>query len=195
MTRQTTEPLEHLNLSMTNEPLSQLVNQWKRGVINPNPPYQRGLVWTLEMQIMLIFSVLSGVPIPAFVTNRRGNKMSRTRYVIDGQQRLNAFRNFMDSKIMVPASWFRPQDVLQPMDLHVMPELAKLYEDTGVYVFFNGLSQYAQTIIENAAVPVAEGHFATEQEEAEIYALVNGGGTPQTMEDMERAARVARGES
>lgn len=195
MTRHTDKPIESLGLSMTNEPFSQLVNQWKRGSLDPNPPYQRGPVWTLDQKIALIESALSGTPIPAIITNRRGTSMARTRYVIDGLQRITAFRDFLDDEFMVPASWFRSQDVLRPFDLGALdPGIRKLYEDDGVYVFHSGLSAYAQTIIDNIGVSVAEGRFRTVEEEAAVYGRVNGYGTPQSPEDLERAARIARGQ-
>lgn len=194
MTRHTPKPIESLGLAMTNEPFSQLVSQWKRGTIDPNPPYQRGQVWDLSQQIALVESALTGTPIPAIVTNRRGSGMARTRYVIDGLQRLTAFRAFLDDEFMVPASWFHPRDVLRPFDLGALdPGIRKLYEDDGVYVFHDGLSEYAQIIIDNITVPVAEGRFRTVEEEAAVYGRVNGYGTPQSLEDLERAARIAKG--
>lgn len=40
----------------------------------------------------------------------------------------------------------------------------------------------------------ARARVATVQEEAAVYLLVNGGGTPQTDADMSNAARIANGE-
>jgi hypothetical protein len=193
MTRHTSQPIENLGLAMTNEPFSQLVSQWKRGSLDPNPPYQRGPVWTRGQQIALIESVLSGTPLPAIITNRRGHSMARTRYVIDGLQRLTAFRAFLDDHLLVPASWFGMKHVSNPVDLSGDPQLAREYEDEGLYVAHGNLSEYMQTVIDNLSISVAGGHFRTMEEEAAVYLRVNGYGTPQTKEDLERALRVAEG--
>ena len=67
-------------------------------------------------------------------------------------------------------------------------------EDTGdgPYVTFTGLTQVGQRLMENRAMlPAATASVASVEEEAEIYLRVNGGGIPQSDEDMARAARVA----
>ncbi len=192
MTRHTTAPVQSLRLRTTNEPLSQLVSQWRRGSMDPNPPYQRRPVWTLGQQIALIRSLLDGTPIPAIITNRRTDTMAGTRYVIDGKQRITAMRAFMDDAFMVPATWFAPKDVLASKEL--TGAAAYMYGDSGLYVSHSYLSDYVQAILEEAPVPVAEGRFRTVQEEAAVYLRVNGGGVDQTPEDMARAARVAEGE-
>ncbi|MEW9530702.1 DUF262 domain-containing protein [Microbispora sp. NPDC049125] len=192
MTRHTAHPVQSLRLSPTNEPWTQLISMWHKGALDPNPPYQRDLVWTLDQKISLIYSILDGTPIPAIITNRRGRSVADTRYVIDGKQRLNAVREFLEDKFLVPASWFKPEDVVSGELL--TPLGAKEYGDTGLYVAYSGLSDSAQFSLEMAAVPVAEGRFATVKEEAEVYRRVNGLGTPQTADDMARAERVARGE-
>lgn len=193
MTRHTPKPIESLNLAMTNEPFSQLVSQWLRGSLDPNPPYQRGPVWTRAQQIALIESLIGGTPVPAIITNRRASSMARTRYVIDGLQRLTAFREFLQNKFLVPVSWFGEKHASHPVDLSANPALAREYEDDGLYVAHGNLSEYMQAIIDNIAVPVAEGRFRTVEEEAAVYCRVNGFGTPQTKEDLERALRIAAG--
>jgi hypothetical protein len=193
MTRHTLEPIRNLSLSMTNEPLSQLVHQWQRGSLDPNPPYQRGQVWTLSQQVALVGSLMTGTPIPAIITNRRGSGMAKTRYVIDGLQRITAFRKFLEGELLVPASWFPAEEVLAPVELSANPDLKTLYEDDGLYVSFDCLAEVAQIVLENYTVPVATGRFRTVREEAAVYLRVNGYGTPQADEDMERALRVAGG--
>jgi hypothetical protein len=195
VTRHTAKPITSLGLSMTSEPASQLVRQWQRGTINPNPPYQRGPVWTLPQKIALIESLITGTPVPAIITNRRGDSMANTRYVIDGKQRLTAFREFMEDAFMVPASWFPAAQVLEAVDFDTNPDSRDLYQDDGWYVSFSGLAQPAQYRVEDVNVPVAEGRLRTVEEEAALYLRVNGYGTPQTPEDMERALRIAEGAS
>lgn len=60
------------------------------------PEYQRNLVWSLEQKQDLVMSVLLGNPICDFlfkeIVDRKNDKF--TYYIIDGQQRLNALREF-----------------------------------------------------------------------------------------------------
>ena len=60
------------------------------------PEYQRELVWTTEQKQDLIQSVLVGNPIGDFLFKEETNKKRDTFFytIIDGQQRLNALREF-----------------------------------------------------------------------------------------------------
>jgi hypothetical protein len=88
------------------------------------------------------------------------------------------------SQFAFPVSWV-------PMDF------VETTEDTddGPYVRYNGLTRKGQRFMENyCSFLVAETKdCATVEEEAAFYLLVNGGGTPQTDENMANAARVAGG--
>jgi hypothetical protein len=60
-------------------------------------------------------------------------------------------------------------------------------------VRYSHLTKAARLKFANRAhLSVAMAKVATIAEEAEIYLLVNGGGTPQTETDMDNAARIAR---
>jgi hypothetical protein len=195
MTRQTTKPLDTLRLSPTNEPLLQLVDQWRRGSLDPNPPYQRDDVWTLDQRIALINSILTGTPLPAIITNRRQG-MGSVRYVIDGKQRITTARMWFDGEFAAPASWFHPEDINETITLAPGGLLAEEYGDTGEYVYFPGLTPSGQGGFEVlASIPVSEGRLRTERAEAAVYLRVNGFGTPQTPADMANAVRVEQGEA
>lgn len=179
MTRHTSAPHTYLQLGSTHEPLSQLVDQWRRGMLDPSPPYQRADVWTLEQRIRWVESAISGTP----------------RVVIDGKQRLTATRLWLDSELAVPATWFADDEVDQTLDLDADPQLADRYGDTGHYVIFAGLTPTGRRVFDaRAGIDVAEGHFATVREEAALYLRINGSGTPQTAEDMARAAIMSTGQ-
>lgn len=70
------------------------------------PDYQRGLVWTKKQKQNLIMSILMGNPIGDFVFGRKSLKDSKGIIsdlkiewtVIDGQQRLNAIKEFVGNK-------------------------------------------------------------------------------------------------
>ena len=65
------------------------------------PDYQRDLVWTTEQKQDLIQSVLLGNPIGDFLFKEETNKKRDTFFytIIDGQQRLNALREFATSEL------------------------------------------------------------------------------------------------
>ncbi len=193
MTRQTASPIEHRSLSATNRFVEFFVRCVERRQMDVNPPYQRGDVWDTDQRIALIRSWLMGIPIAAVIINDRTSPAwSRANpgyfdgeapyyAVIDGKQRILCALAWFHSEFAVPASWF-PADQVDTV------------EDTadGPYVRYSGLTRVGQRWCENRMVlPCAEGRLATVQAEAEVYLLVNGGGTPQQEADMDRAAYVA----
>ena len=192
MTRQSDKPSPKLHLDPTQESFRQLVEQHQRGALawdGSHVPYQRGRVWTLDQKIALVQSVLLGIPIPAIIANHRGYGGGPVRVVIDGQQRLTTMHEWFAGEFMVPASWFRPQDVLKPVDVSGFEE----YADTGSYVAFYGLEEDVRWRFWLATVSVATGHLKSIKAEAMVYLRVNGYGTQQTDDDMARARRVAEG--
>jgi hypothetical protein len=188
MTYQTSEPVRALRMNVSARCWGDLVHQVQRGDTTYDLPYQRGAVWTVEQRMLLIYSILSGTPIPALILNDRpesmwfdadGNALP-TYAVIDGQQRLTTVRMFIEDMLLVPASWF-PADQVETIE----------DTDDGPYVRYSGLSRRTQRFFENTPAPVAEAKLGSVAEEAAVYLRVNGSGTPQSDEDMSRAARVA----
>lgn len=185
---QTSEPVQDLRITATALSWGELVRQVQDGDVTYDLPYQRGSVWNYQQRIMLVHSILSGTPIPAIIVNARPRDMwydaAGERLpvvaVIDGQQRLTAIRLFVEDDLPVPASWFPAEDV----------ETVEQTED-GPYVRFSGLTLAMQRSFKRMAVPVAEARLASIADEAAVYLRVNGSGTPQSDEDMARAARVA----
>jgi hypothetical protein len=180
MTRQTRQPIGRALLNTFNRRAVDLVDQMHRGQIDLNPPYQRGPVWTEDQQVALVRSLLAGLPIPTLIFNQRPTGPVLTA-VIDGKQRLIATLAWFDGELAVPASWFAPDMVASTVET-----------DDGPYVTFDGLTEHGQASASRAMLPVGEATFLTVREEAEVYLLVNGAGTPQTDEDLANAAQVAR---
>lgn len=196
MSRQTSSPLVHNSLNAANNRARQWTRAVEDGLVDFNPAYQRGSVWTLDQRIALIRSWLTGLPIPALIINDRGTydwqRANGTNpldtgislyAVIDGQQRLRTAMAWFAGEFAIPASW-------------VDSDFIDTIEDTddGPYVRHTGLTEIGKRLIENRiTVPVAEAKVATVEEEAAIYLLVNGGGTPQTDADMANASRIASG--
>lgn len=193
MTRQTSAPLAHVSMNVTNRPAEGLYHQIKRGRIVIDPPYQRGTVWDLDQRVALMRSWLMGVPIPAILLNNRmgagwvkrnpDDGYTVAYACIDGRQRLETVIAWFDGDLAIPASWV-PADMIDAA------------QDTadGPYVTNNGLTERGQRIVDSRMhLACAEAQVSTVQAEAEVYGLVNGGGTPQTDADMANAQRVTEG--
>ena len=129
------------------------------------PEYQRELVWTLEQKQNLIKSLLYGNPIgdllfkKEFETDEQGRKNTlRIDWsIIDGQQRVNAIREFFLNKFTIDDKYFK--------DLKYWD--ARKFLDTGIKVIS------IQDI--------------TLEEEINIYLNRNCGGTMHTQEDLDKA--------
>jgi hypothetical protein len=194
MTRQTHDVLSRLPLSTSNRQARWLVKQVEDGDLDINPPYQRGDVWTEDQRVALMRSLLSGVPVPTLIINDRhgrhwtdtdtydrnvGNGPSYA--VVDGKQRLLCLKAWYDGELAIPASW-------------IESEMVEVTEETpdGPYVRVTGLTDLGRRATgERILLPVGEASAVSLREEAEIYLLVNGGGTPQSDADMDNARRVA----
>jgi hypothetical protein len=195
MTRQTTQPLKRLPINAGNYQLSTLVDLMNRGRIDLSPPYQRGDTWTTDQRVALIYSWLTGAPVPSVTISDRSNGSWRDTdtynientavgiwAVIDGKQRLTTAALWADSQFPVPASWFPADNIIETVDT-----------EDGPYVYYSGLTQIGRArSTDRVVIPIGLGEFTNVREEAAIYVLLNGGGTPQTADDMANAERVAR---
>lgn len=190
MTYQTTEPAHELRMGVSARSWGELVRQLQDGDSTYDLPYQRGAVWTNEQRMMLIYSILSGTPIPALIINMRpedmwfdaAGKQLPIYAVIDGQQRLTTVRMFMEGGLLVPASWFPADRVERTEDT-----------DDGPYLRYGGLTRPGQRFFERGVAPVADARLSSVAQEAAVYLRVNGSGIPQSDEDLARAADVAAG--
>jgi uncharacterized protein DUF262 len=188
MTFQTGEPVREISMGISGRAWGDLIHQVETGNISYDIPYQRGDVWTSAQRIMLIYSILSGTPVPALILNDRPHSMwfgpdgeqLPIYAVIDGKQRITTVQMFMAGELAVPASWFPAERIIATEDT-----------EDGPYVRYPGLSRVAQRFFENKPVPTAEAHVKTVAEEAAIYLRVNGSGTPQDDADLDRAGRIA----
>ncbi|HEX8630427.1 MAG TPA: DUF262 domain-containing protein [Catenuloplanes sp.] len=189
MTRQTTAPLTHLWTSSSDRYVEDHTNGIRRGSIVLDPPYQRGSVWTTDQQIALMRSWLMGVPVAAITLNNRmgrewhaGDPHARTAYaVVDGRQRLETALAWEDGTLAVPASWLPPDWIHTTQDT-----------DDGPYVHSSGLTEAGRRRVHSQmSLPCVVARLPDTEAEAELYLLVNGGGTPQSATDLANAARIA----
>ncbi len=72
--------------------------QAQRSAIDPDPPFQRGEVWKLPAQQLLIDSIFCGFDIPKIYLKDRGTNVLFKYSIADGQQRLLSIMGFIDDK-------------------------------------------------------------------------------------------------
>jgi hypothetical protein len=191
MTRQLPAPITNLSLTPYNRMAVDLYRQVKSGKVLLDPPYQRGSVWTTDQRMDLMYSYLSGYPIGAAIFNdrMRGDWGYKVAYaVIDGRQRLETIVAWFDGQLAVPASWFESQYL----------RTGRVFADygDGPYVDISDLTERGADKVESLMVlPVVVASVGDLASEADIYRLVNAGGTPHTPDDLARAAEVEAGQS
>lgn len=196
MTLQTATPLDRMSM----QPMTRRADIWgplrdrhygsgdPQGSLELDAPYQRGDVWTTDQRRLLIKSLMLGVPIPAIIVNDRGivafthpDGRRDWRYaVVDGKQRVTTLLDFFDSELDVPQSWFAPDARTGGHD-----------SDDGRYVYFADLTRTAQRHIENAPITVIEARLPSLQAEADLFVLLNRGGTHVADDVIDKARTVA----
>jgi hypothetical protein len=187
MTRQTTRPLREYSMNVLAGVPYEIVNSMREFLIL-DPPYQRGTVWTEDQRIALVKSWLMGTPIQAVIMNDRRRQAWTGEApgldhiaVIDGKQRIETAIAWFDGQLAVPASWFDAEWYESTVDT-----------DDGPYLTYDNLTPAGKRFCKfQWKLPRIETELGTEADEAELYLLVNGGGTAQTAADMANAARVA----
>lgn len=192
MTFQTDAPLVHRSLHASNRGAREVARMAFEGDIDLNAPYQRPSVWSVEQQINLVRSWMLGIPVPAIMVNDRGTAAWKNAnggrspldhgeayYVaVDGKQRLESAIAWFFGDLAVPASWFPAESIEETIDT-----------DDGAYVTYAGLTVVAQRHFTNRAMlPTIEANASTVAEEADLYMLVNTGGTAQSQDDLDNAA-------
>lgn len=74
-----------------------------RGELIPDPDWQRGYIWKLRDEQLLIDSIIRGMPIPKFYLTEEydARKGASIHYAVDGQQRLKAIHRFLDNNFSI----------------------------------------------------------------------------------------------
>jgi hypothetical protein len=171
-------------------------------------PYQRGSVWTDDQRRNLMKSLFIGLPVGAVTVSKLPWRdhlpdTQKSYRIVDGKQRIEAVRAFANNEFNVPASWFRP-DALSP-DAVASGKTDVTWDDLAVVTRrkfgtsmplpaseFNAETEYlGRDKVTGDWVTRRRSDEEILQAEAELYGLLNGGGTPQTDEDMARARAVA----
>lgn len=83
--------------------ISDIKGKVDRGEVVPDPDWQRGYIWRLKDEQLLIDSILNGMPIPKFYLTQEYDtrKKANIHYVVDGQQRIRAICKFLDNQFPI----------------------------------------------------------------------------------------------
>ena len=86
-----------------NESVADVRGKMSRGELIPDPEWQRGYIWKSKDEILLIDSILRGVPIPKFYLTIKYDEKKKADmlYAVDGQQRLQAINRFLNNKYAI----------------------------------------------------------------------------------------------
>lgn len=171
---------EKLTTDIQSNDIYALVRRLKKGRLLADTPYQRGKVWDAKLQALLVRSVYKGIPLPSLYINDRDRwerpYTSERWALIDGKQRLEAMRAWLDGELAVPAEWF-----------------TETAHREGEMVTLDDLDPIQRDFFENATVPVAYSFVPSVEAEADLYLLINVNSVGQSDDDLERAYGVATG--
>lgn len=169
-------PLTELSMQARSRTVySYLVQEGNDDLLDLDPPYQRGDVWTTQQRVALIESLLRGIPVGTIIVNNRGFDTAKPYAVIDGRQRIQTLRAFQRDEFTVPADWFEDQDIASEDDSRVSHSNLTLRGQRGFSLL---------------PMPELEASVRTLEDEARIFLLINAAGTAQDPETLERAAQM-----
>lgn len=175
----------------------------ERDPFDLDAPYQRGSIWTLDQRVALIKSLYMGLPVGTIIVSvlpfRKGNPYSYR--VVDGKQRVETVRMFAADEFAIPSAWLRDDDAPpRPVDEWAswsdMSDRFHRWFDMGAQLpalEFKPDEEWMGRDASGKGIWRSRSDAEILRAEAELFALINGGGTPQTEDDMARAALIAEG--
>jgi hypothetical protein len=115
-----------MRLSRSDLELEVLYNRIKRGELDLQPDFQRGEVWDRARQARLIDTILREWYVPAIHIVRE--KDDQRELVLDGQQRLQAIKNFFDGQLRVDGTLDPESDEIFRLNRRTYAELPEEYQ-------------------------------------------------------------------
>lgn len=148
-----------LRKSTHNLPLFGLMQDLDRGYLEMNPPYQRGLVWSLEQKQRLINSIVVGVALPAIYIRDLSADKTPFMEILDGKQRLSALHDFINNRFSYDGK------------------------------LFSSLSTAQQRFWGNEIVPAVRVSELSDADAVELYERLNWGGVPHPAREYREVRR------
>ena len=148
-------------------PISDIKDWNELGNLEIQPDFQRRSVWSKSARIMLMDTILRGIPMPKiFLANSiRQEQNSTYRVVIDGQQRISAILDFLQNKFSLE----RPYPG----------------QENGKY--FRDLDRATQNRFLCYQIDFNEAVNLSEEEVREVYTRVNKYTFPLNKQELRRA--------
>ena len=142
------------------------IRDWKEsGRLELQPDFQRREVWSSPARIMLMDTILRGIPMPKIFLSNVIRDGKTYRIVIDGQQRITAILDFLQGKF----------------------SMEKPYTGDNEGKTFSELDQDTQNRFLSYQIDFNEAVNASETEAREVYARVNKYTVPLTKQELRRA--------
>lgn len=120
-----------IDLSRQERTIHELCRRYDRGILDLQPDFQRGLVWSLEKQSALVESVLLRIPIPVIYLSEENEQQL---LVIDGQHRLTTLFNYMKDRFALRGLSLLPELNGRKFS-GLEPRLQRRFEDTAMTAF------------------------------------------------------------
>jgi hypothetical protein len=98
-----------LKYTVRSREIVDLVNAMKNQSLTISPYFQRNLVWRESHRKDFIDTILKGYPFPQIFLARGSidvDNMTSSQAVVDGQQRLNSIKEYIDGKLEVHGKYF-----------------------------------------------------------------------------------------
>ena len=142
------------------------IRDWSRaGRLELRPDFQRLEVWSAPAKIMLMDSILRGIPMPKIFLANTIRDGSTYRVVIDGQQRINAILEYLSDGFALD-------------DPYVGDEKGKK---------FSKLDKDYQNRFLSYQIDFNEATNPTDKEVRDVYARVNKYTVPLNKQELRRA--------
>ena len=146
-------------------PISDIRDWSEAGRLELQPDFQRRPVWSAPARIMLMDTILRGIPMPKIFLANTIRDGKTYRVVIDGQQRIRAILNFLRNQFSLE-------------DPYIGIEKGKTFSE---------LDQETQERFLGYQIDFNEAQKPTDEEVREVYARVNKYTVPLNKQELRRA--------
>lgn len=154
---------EDIRITFSNNDISSLLHKVYRFGVDFDPPYQRGLVWSVDQKVSLLDSIFSNIEIGKFTFNQCewGTKPPAKLFeIIDGKQRLTALCEFYEGRLEYRGK------------------------------FYHQLSRSDRNHFENFPIIQGEMRQATEQQILKLFVKLNTTGVPMDAKHLEMVKKM-----